>query len=61
MTTPDREAALQRAIAALSKSTDPALTKAADQGLPDRSEVVEWVERTKRLVLMQRDRSYNFV
>jgi serine O-acetyltransferase len=48
---------LTNAIAALSKSADAALSKAADEGLPDRAEVVEWVQRTKRLVLMQRDRS----
>jgi serine O-acetyltransferase len=49
--------ALQDAIAALSKSADPALAKAALEGLPDRSDVVDWVERSKALVLMQRDPS----
>ena len=38
-------------------SADAALAKAAAEGLPDRIEVVEWVERAKRLVLMERDRS----
>jgi serine O-acetyltransferase len=57
VTTHNRDEALARAIAALSKSGDSALSKAADEGLPDRIEVVEWVERAKRLVLMERDRS----
>jgi len=57
VTTHNRDEALAGAIAALSKSGDTALLKAADEGLPDRIEVVEWVERVKRLVLMQRDRS----
>jgi serine O-acetyltransferase len=51
------EDALERTIAALSASGDDALSKAAAEGLPDRGEVVEWVERCKRLVLVQRDRS----
>lgn len=49
--------AVQEAIAALSRSADPALAKAALEGLPDRGDVIDWVERTKQLVLMQRDRS----
>ena len=57
MTTHNRDEALTGAIEALSKSGDVALSKAADEGLPDRIEVVEWVERAKRLVLMERDRS----
>jgi serine O-acetyltransferase len=57
MTTPKREEAITRAIAALSKGADAALAKAVAEGLPDRSDVVEWVERTKRLVLMEQDRS----
>jgi serine O-acetyltransferase len=48
---------LKHAIAALSESGDDALTKAAADGLPNRDEVVDWVVRTKRLVLTQRDRS----
>jgi serine O-acetyltransferase len=51
------EDVLQQTIAALSKSGDDALTKAAAEGLPDRHDVVEWVERSKRVVLAQRDRS----
>jgi len=57
MSQPDRDQALEKAIAALSRSADAALSKAVGQGLPDRVEVVDWVERAKRLVLMQRDRS----
>jgi serine O-acetyltransferase len=53
----DLEDAVQSAIAALSSSGDDALTKAAGEGLPDRGEVTDWVERTKRLVLTQGDRS----
>ena len=52
-----REEALENAITALSRSVDAALSKAANQGLPDRAAVVEWIERAKRLVLMERDRS----
>jgi serine O-acetyltransferase len=53
----DLEQALEGAITALSRSADAALSKAALQGLPDRVAVVEWIERAKKLVLMQRDRS----
>ena len=48
---------LKRTIAALSTSGDDALTKAAGEGLPDRYPVTEWVQRCKRMVLTQRDRS----
>jgi serine O-acetyltransferase len=53
----NRDDVLTTAISALSKSADAALSKAVAEGLPDRNEVVDWVERTKRLVLMERDRS----
>ena len=53
----DAEEALKRTIDALSAVRDDALTKAAAEGLPERAEVVEWVQRCKRLVLTQRDRS----
>jgi len=52
-----RDRAIEQAIAALAASADPALRKAAEEGLPDRNEVAEWVERMKRVVLMQRDSS----
>ncbi len=48
---------LERTIGQLASSDEAALAKAAGEGLPDRLEVAEWVERTKRLVLMRRDRS----
>jgi serine O-acetyltransferase len=48
---------LERTIAALSTSREAALAKAASEGLPDRELVTEWVERTKRVVLMRHDRS----
>ena len=51
------EEATQKAIAALSSTSDDALTKAASEGIPDRDEVFDWVERCKSLVLTQRDRS----
>jgi serine O-acetyltransferase len=57
MTARDLEEALSEVVAALSQNADVALAKAADEGLPDRVEVVAWVERMKRLVLMERDRS----
>jgi serine O-acetyltransferase len=48
---------LERTSTALAASEEAALAKAACEGLPERSEVAEWVERTKRVVLMGRDRS----
>ena len=48
---------LETTVAALSTSLESALVKAASEGLPDRVEVADWVERTKRLVLMQHERS----
>jgi serine O-acetyltransferase len=53
----DLEDAIQSAIAVLSTSADDVLAKAAGEGLPDPVEVTDWVERTKRLVLTQVDRS----
>ena len=57
MSRSDRDEALENAITALSRSADAALSKAVNQGLPDRAVVVDWIERAKRLVLMERDRS----
>jgi serine O-acetyltransferase len=57
VTTHNRDEFFTKAIAALSTNSDAALSKASAEGLPDRMEVVEWVERAKRLVLMERDRS----
>jgi serine O-acetyltransferase len=53
----DLEEGVQSAIAALSAHADDALSKAASEGLPDRAEVTDWVERTQRLVLTRGDRS----
>jgi len=47
--------AVERTVAELSASACDALDKAAREGFPDRALVSEWVERTKRLVLTQRD------
>jgi serine O-acetyltransferase len=49
--------AIETAIEALSPGADDALAEASRQGLPDRSEVTAWVERTKRVILTQVDRS----
>ena len=57
MTPSDRDDVIKSTIAALSTPGDDALTKAAADGIPDRAEVVEWVERTRALVLLERDRS----
>jgi serine O-acetyltransferase len=48
---------IDRTVTALAASDEGALSKACSEGLPDRVEVADWVERTKRLVLMQRERS----
>ena len=53
----DSEEGLKRTIAALSATVDDSLTKALGEGLPDRREVIDWVERCKRVVLLERDRS----
>jgi len=57
MTPDDPQEIFERAIAALASSAEDALSKAVAEGLPDREEVVDWVERCKRLVLIERDRS----
>ena len=57
MTPSDHDDVIKATIAALSTPGDDALTKAAAEGIPDRAEVVEWVERTRALVLLERDRS----
>ncbi len=43
-------------IAALSSPSDDALSKADNEGYPDREEVEAWTERIKAVVLHQRDR-----
>jgi serine O-acetyltransferase len=53
----DPESIFERTINDLSSGAEDALSKALAEGLPDREAVVEWVERAKRLVLVERDRS----
>jgi hypothetical protein len=60
MTPDDPQEIFERAIASLASSAEDALSKAEAEGLPDREEVVDWVERCKRLVLVERDRSAKF-
>jgi serine O-acetyltransferase len=48
---------LEQTIARLTGAEEGALAKAASEGLPDRAEVADWVERTKQLVLMRHERS----
>jgi len=57
VTPSDHDDVIKATIAALSTPGDDALTKAAAEGIPDRGEVIEWVERTRALVLLARDRS----
>jgi len=57
VTPSDPDDIIKATIAALSTPGDDALTKAAADGIPDRGEVIEWVERTRALVLLERDRS----
>jgi serine O-acetyltransferase len=53
----DPQEIFERTLGALSAGAEDALSKAVAEGLPDREEVVDWVERCKRLVLVERDRS----
>ncbi len=46
---------LRDALAALSAPGDDSLSKAADQGFPDRHDVVDWADRLLALILHQRD------
>lgn len=48
---------LEATIQALSGTSGDALAKAAAEGFPDRSEVVDWSDRMLALILYQRDRS----
>ncbi|MBS1104966.1 MAG: serine O-acetyltransferase [Deltaproteobacteria bacterium] len=48
---------LEATIQALSATSGDALAKAAAEGFPDRSEVVDWSDRMLALILHQRDRS----
>jgi serine O-acetyltransferase len=57
VTPSDPDDVIKSTIAALSTPGDDALTKAAAEGIPERAEVIEWAERTRALVLLERDRS----
>jgi serine O-acetyltransferase len=46
---------IEATVLSLANLPEGALAKAAAEGLPDREAVVEWIERTKRLVLSQRE------
>ncbi len=48
---------VERTVADLASASGNTLGKAAEEGVPEPSDVAEWVERCKRLVLMQRERS----
>ena len=48
---------LEATIQALGATSGDALAKAAAEGFPDRSEVVDWSDRMLRLILHERDRS----
>ena len=48
---------IEQAIESLAASREAVLTKAAAEGLPERDQVIDWIERTKRLVLTQPERS----
>ncbi len=50
----DRDQIVKEVVAALSATGDDALTKPAAEGMPERDDVIAWVERCKRLVLTQR-------
>jgi serine O-acetyltransferase len=50
-------AVLDRTVVRLSAQPGGALAKAVAEGLPDRAETADWVERTKGLVLMRHERS----
>ena len=48
---------LERAISGLSGGDESPLAQAAREGLPEPADVAEWVDRCKRLVLVERERS----
>ena len=54
---PAADDVIEETIEALAQQREAVLTKAAAEGLPDREQVVDWVERIKRLVLTQPERS----
>ena len=56
MTSENPQEILEKTIAALSSGAEDALSKAAAEGLPDQREVIDWIDRCKRLVIEERDR-----
>ena len=48
---------LERAISGLAGGDESVLAQAAAEGLPEPADVAEWVDRCKRLVLVERERS----
>jgi serine O-acetyltransferase len=48
---------LERAVSGLAGGEESVLAQAKREGLPEAADVADWVERCKRLVLMQRERS----
>ena len=56
MTSENPQEILEKTIAALSSGAEDALSKAAAEGLPDQGEVIDWIDRCKRLVIEERDR-----
>jgi len=48
---------IEQTIEALAQSRESSLSKAAAEGLPERDQVVDWIERAKRVVLTQPQRS----
>ncbi len=52
---PRFRAGVERAVKALSECADDALSKAVCEGILDPVDVIDWVERVKRLILYQRE------
>src|SRR5262245_31723999 len=48
---------IERAVSGLSGGEETVLARAAAEGLPEPADVAEWVDRCKRLVLVERERS----
>jgi serine O-acetyltransferase len=48
---------LERAVSGLAGGEESVLARAAAEGLPEPADIAEWVERCKRLVLVERERS----
>ncbi len=57
MASDPREDVIEETISALSSQAGDALSKAGQEGLPDPVDVIEWIERVKRLLLGPHDAS----